>query len=130
MNTLHEVKWQHYPNNMKCIFSPISVIPHTPTLTVSPTDVTLETGTPVTLTCATISTGGTVTYDFLKDGTSVASQSSGTYTISNSSPADTGTYTCTVSINSVTSLTSSGHTTTVVGESLMNNCAVSYMYTH
>ena len=93
-----------------------SVIPQTPTLSVAPSDATIESGTSVAVTCATASSGGSITYNFLKDGNPVTSQSSGTYTMGSITTSESGTYTCTVTISTVTSVASSGHTTTVVGE--------------
>ena len=94
----------------------ISVIPQTPTLSVAPSDATIESGTSVTVTCATASTGASITYNFLKDGNAVTSQASGTYTMGSITTAESGSYTCTVTMSTVTSVASSGHTTTVVGE--------------
>ena len=90
--------------------------PHTPTLTVNPSDATLETGISVTMTCATSSTGGSITYNFLKDGNAVTSQSSSIYTMGSITTSQSGTYTCTATISSVASAASIGHTTTIVGQ--------------
>ena len=97
----------------------ISVIPQTPTLYVVPSDAIIESGTSVEVTCVTSSTGASITYNFLKDGNAVTSQSSDTYIMGSISTAESGTYTCTVTMNSVTSVASSGHTTTVVGECII-----------
>ena len=102
------------------VFS-VSVIPQTPALSVEPSDATIESGTSVAVTCATASTGASITYNFLKDGSAVTSQAGGphtsiTYNILNTDTADSGTYTCSVTMNTLTSVASSGHTTTVVGE--------------
>lgn len=98
------------------------MIPKTPTLSASPYNATVERGTTLTVTCATAGTGGSVTYNFLKNGHAIASQSSGTYTVE---CRGSGTYTwaCTVTINSVTSAASPGHTTTVVGECMNKICS-------
>ena len=86
----------------------------------TPSDATIESGTSVEVTCATVSTGAPITYNFFKDGNSIISQSGDTYTMGSISTADSGTYTCTVTMNSVTSLASSGHTIGVVGEYMVN----------
>ena len=96
------------------------MIPKTPTLSVKPSDDTIENGARVSVTCVTSSTGASITYNFLKDGKVVKqSQQSGTYTMESISTTESGTYTCTVTMNSVTSVPSSGHDITVVGEYFM-----------
>ena len=95
----------------------ISVTPQTPILTVSPSDATLESGTGVTLTCLTASSG-TTTYQFLKGGSQETSQSSGTYTLSPAT-TDSGDWTCTATISSVVSSASTATTLTVVGMSIV-----------
>ena len=96
-------------------FHIISVIPLTPTLTVSPLNSTLESTTDLVLTCDTGS-NGTITYQFLRDNDTVISQSNGTYVHQNIQTSDTGNYTCTATINGVVSLKSNGFAKTVVGE--------------
>ena len=105
----------------------ISVIPQTPTLTVAPSHATIESGTSVTVTCTTTSTGGSVTYDFMRDGNVVTSQPSGTYTMGSIATSESGTYTCTATISTVTSVVSSGHSTTVVGESIVYDDLLYYL---
>ena len=90
------------------------MIPKTPTLSASPSDATIESGTSVTLTCATASTG-TITYKFLRDTTVVNTGSSATHAITTAT-SDSGTYTCVVTISTVDSVASSGHAMTVVGK--------------
>ena len=92
----------------------IPVTPQTPTLTVSPVDATLESGTSVTFTCLTASSG-TTTYQFLKGGAEEASQSSGDYIVT-SATTHTGTWTCTATISSeVSSSSTETVIVTVVG---------------
>ena len=94
----------------------LPVLPQTPTLTVSPSDVTIESGTSISLTCTTASsTGGDVTYSFIKDSSLLVSQASGTYSIDSSTTGDSATYTCTVTINSHTSQASDESTFIVFG---------------
>ena len=90
------------------------MIPETPTISASPSDATIESGTSVTFTCATAS-GGTATYMFMRDSSVAASGSESSLVITTST-TDTGTYTCVVSISAVDSVASSGHNMTVVGE--------------
>ena len=92
------------------------MIPKTPRLTVSPPNAVIESGTSVTLECVTESTGAVAAYNFLKDDQAVFSESDGFHTMDSVSTADSGTYTCTVVMNSVTSLPSDDHSITVVGE--------------
>ena len=92
------------------------MIPQTPTLTVTPSDETIESGTNITVTCITASTGRNATYNFLRDGYVVTSQTCDTYMMSSLNISNSGTYTCTATINTVTSVVSSGHRFTVVGE--------------
>ena len=92
----------------------IPVIPQTPTLTASPSDSTLESGTSVTLTCLTAS-HGTTTYQFLKDDTEQANQSTSTYSVT-AATTDTGSWTCTATISTVVSSASTATTITVVGK--------------
>ena len=93
------------------------VIPKTPTMSVSPSDATLESSTSVTVTCTTTSSSsGSTEYTFLKDGVSVATQPADTYTMSSVTTSDSGTYTCKVTIKGVESLSSNQHTLRVVGE--------------
>ena len=95
------------------------MIPKRPALSVTPTDATIGTGTRVAVTCYRSSTGGSITYNFRKDGKVVMSQSSGTYTMESISTAESGIYSCTVTINSVTSMASSNYYLIVVGESIV-----------
>ena len=92
------------------------MIPKTPRLTVTPSNAVVESGTSVTLDCVTESTGALATYNFLKDDQAVVSDPDSSHTIDSVSTAESGSYTCTVVMNSVTSLPSDGHITTVVGE--------------
>ena len=98
----------------RCI---VPVIPKTPTFTVSPSDATIETGTTVTLSCVTASSGLT-TYRFVKDGIEEASQPSGIYTLS-AATTDSADWTCTAAINSMVSSESSSITITVEGMSIV-----------
>ena len=94
------------------------MIPKTPRLTVNPSNAVIESGTSVTLECVTESTGAVAAYTFLKDGQAVFSDTDGFHTVDSVSTAESGTYTCTVVMNSVTSLPSDDHSITVVGEIL------------
>ena len=96
------------------------MLPKTPTLSVVPSDATIESGTRVSVSCVTSSTGSSITYNFFKDGKAVTSQSGGTYIMGSISNGDSGIYTCSVTINSVTSVASSNHYLIVVGESMVN----------
>ena len=91
----------------------VPAIPQMPTLTVSPSDTTLESGTNVTFTCLT-QCAGTATYHFMKGGIEEASQQSGTYTVTVAT-THAGSWTCTVTINTVVSSASTATTITVVG---------------
>ena len=93
----------------------VSVFPQTPTLSVAPSNAASESGS-VAVTCATASTGASITYNFLKDGKAIISQASGTFTMGSMTTAESGSYTCTVTMSSVTSVASSCYTPTVVGE--------------
>ena len=96
------------------------MIPQTPSLTVSPSDATIQTGTSVTLTCATASTSsGTITYIFLEGVNPVQSSASATHTLT-AATSDSGSYTCTATISGVVSVASSAHVMAVVGESKVN----------
>ena len=86
-------------------------------MSVTPSDMTIESGTRVDVTCVTKSTGASITYNFLKDGKIVTSQAGGTYTMGSISTSQSGTYTCTATMNSVTSKASPSHTMRVVVES-------------
>ena len=92
------------------------MIPKTPRLTVNPSNAVIESGTSVTLECVTESTGAVAAYNFLKDDQAVFSESDGFHTMDSVSTADSSSYTCTVVMNSVTSLPSDDHSITVVGE--------------
>ena len=92
-----------------------SVRPVTPTLTPSPSETTIESGTSLTLTCATTSTG-TITYIFKKDGTAVQTSAAATYTIPSPTTSDTAAYLCVAQITAVDSHDSGTHSLTVVGE--------------
>ena len=94
---------------------PFSVIPKTPSLTVEPSNSTLETGTAVTLTCATESIGS-VTYTFYDEDVSVQSGGDSTYDLPSTATSDTGSYSCVATINGVASLESNVHNMTIVGE--------------
>ena len=94
-----------------------SVIPQTASLSVSPSDATIETGTSVTMTCATASTtSGSITYIFLETATEVQNGASAIYTLT-AATSDTGSYTCTATISGVASVASTAHAMTVVGKS-------------
>ena len=92
------------------------MIPKTPTLSVVPPDAIIESNASVEVTCVTSSIGANITYNFLKDGNAVTSQTSDTYTMGSISYAESGTYTCTVTMNSLTSAASSDYAIKVVGE--------------
>ena len=98
----------------------ISVRPQTPTLSVTPSDSSIESGTSVALKCATTSTYAPITYSFFKRTTGIEydiiSQSGDTYTMENISTDDSGYYKCSVTMNSKESYRSTGHTIEVVGE--------------
>ena len=98
------------------LFYLLSVRPVTPTLTRSPSEATIESGTGVTLTCATASVGGTATYTFRQDGTPVQSNAGATYNLASSATTDSGDYTCTAIISSVESQASTIDTLTIVSE--------------
>jgi len=113
VRVLQEKLWAVIESMM---FLLVSVRPKTPTLSRSPSDATIESGTAVTLTCATLSSGS-VTYTFTRDGsTQVQSSSSATYDLSSAATSDTGSYTCVASISSVDSVASNADAMTVVGE--------------
>ena len=90
------------------------MIPKTPTLSASPSNATIASGTSVTLTCATASSGN-ITYTFLRDTKVVNTGPSATHAIT-TAKSDSGTYTCVVTISFVDSVVSSGHAITVVGK--------------
>ena len=96
----------------------VPVIPKTPSLSATPSDATIESGTVVTLTCATASVG-TITYKFMQDTSMAASGTDNTLVVTTST-TDTGTYTCVVTISAVDSVASSGHTMTVVGKYIVD----------
>ncbi|XP_012935544.1 hemicentin-1 [Aplysia californica] len=79
----------------------LAVAPNTPSLSSSPS--TFNTGDAVTLTCTTTTMGSGITYQFLRDGTSVSDQASSTYSIGSFATSDTGAYTCTVTKDSLVS---------------------------
>ena len=99
----------------------VPVRPKAPTLSRSPTDATIESGTSVTLTCATLSSGS-VTYTFTRDSTQVQSSSSATLDLTSAATIDTGSYTCVASISSVDSVASNAEAMTVVGEYEVKFC--------
>ena len=86
-------------------------------MSVTPPDMTIESGTRVDVTCVTKSTGASITYNFLRDNKIITSQPGGTYTMGSISTSQSGTYTCTATMNSVTSALSPGHTVRIIGES-------------
>ena len=96
-----------------------AAIPDTPTLTSSP-EVVSE-GVEMVLTCAS-TTPGISGYRFSKDGSSLADSASNTYTVTKATASDSGTYSCDVTKDGVTSIASSGHVITVAGE--WNRCLV------
>ena len=85
-------------------------------MTVTPSNDVIESGASVRLDCDTASTGAVVTYTFLRNGQDVFSDTDSSYTMDSVSTADSGVHTCTVEMNSVTSLPSDGHSITVVGK--------------
>ena len=82
----------------------------------TPSDAIVESGTSVTLTCVTASTGADVTYHYIRDGTTFDTNDKGSHVINDVTTSETGSYTCTVTINSMTSEPSDGHMLTVFGE--------------
>lgn len=102
-------------NELMLMFVMFSVVPQTPTLSRSPTDATIQTGTAVTFTCTTASSGST-TYTFLRDSTQVQSGASATLDLTSAAPSNTGSYTCTATISGVDSVASNADSLTVVGE--------------
>jgi len=92
----------------------VILTPKTPSLSVSPSDANIKAGTPVTLTCTTESSGDNMSYKFLRDSTLVATESTSSHVINSPTSAETGAYTCVVTINGVASPASSSHAMTVV----------------
>ena len=94
-----------------------AVKPKTPSISVSPSDAYVESGTSVTLTCTTASSSSSFEYEFKYGTTSVytGAASSKTLTVD---PTMSGTYICLVRIRSVASAASTGHPMTVVGRLL------------
>ena len=58
-----------------------------------------------------------MSYKFLKASTVVATESTNSHTISSPTTAETGAYTCVVTISGVDSVASSSHSMTFVGKS-------------
>ena len=77
-------------------------------------------GSQVTLTCTSRPYGAGSTYTFIKDGNPLTSQSGSAYVINNVTSSHSGTYTCKVTVNSLTSVASSSSVITVRGELLDN----------
>ena len=96
----------------KCVFPAAPEVPDTPTLTSSPSQ-PIE-GDDIVLTC-TSTTSGISHYLFTVDGLPLADSPSNTYTITMATGADSGTYTCDVRKDGITSLPSSGHVIQVIG---------------
>ena len=98
----------------------VPVVPQTPRLTVSPADDIVETGTSLSLTCVTNSSVAQgqshIAFNFYNTRDLVTSQSSDTLTVSNVTSAQSGNYTCDVTIHDVTSRHSNGHVYDVLGE--------------
>ena len=99
-------------------------VPETPTLSKNNQDSTIESGTPVTLTCVTTSTG-LGTYTFTKDNVGVQVGSLNTFVSSGSS--DSGTYSCKVSINGIESETSNSVSLNIIGEVLCVQCHILFL---
>ena len=93
--------------------------PITPTLSLSNNDALVPTGEDFTFTCQTPSTATPVTYSFFKDSDSTAVHSTNTgntYILKPAEVADTGSYTCTATIDSVASSESPALAVTFVGK--------------
>ena len=90
------------------------VAPKTPTISVDPTDANIVSGTRVTLTCLTLSTG-TVTYTFWKGVQQLAQSNDRTYTFNSVSTADTGSYKCSATIGTRVSRDSADINLNVIG---------------
>ena len=95
--------------------------PKTPSLTASPSELTLSTGSKVTLTCAT-SSHGSVSYKFLLNVKDIphASGSSNTYTVPSKVTTSINSYTCKVTISGAESLPSTDHKVEFVGEFILS----------
>ena len=102
---------------LECILTfSLTVTLQTPSLNASVSDVNIEAGTPVTLTCTTGSSGASMSYIFLKDSNLVVIEPTRNYMISSPTSAESGDYTCVVKIDGVESPASNIHTLTVVGK--------------
>ena len=94
----------------------LTAIPKTPNLTLTPSDTSVPPGTPVTLTCVTsTSSSSSLTFDFFKDGVTVASLSLGVYEISSVGTSDAGSYTCRTTVDSFDSDVSGSVQISVLG---------------
>ena len=91
--------------------------PKRPTLSASPSDSVIPASTPVTLTCATDSSGSTATnYIFYKNTNIIYDGPLDTYSVASVTTADSGAYSCVASINNVASLESPSYSFTVEGK--------------
>ena len=88
--------------------------PKTPILSAEPRDASIISGTRVTLTCLTLSSGS-VTYSFFKGNSQVADNKIGIYSFNSVVITDSGAYTCSASIDNKVSSKSTSYTLTVVG---------------
>ena len=86
------------------IFFLVYAVPKKPTLTPNPTD-PVEEGTPVTLTCAT-ETSGDITYTFIKDGEEIQTGPKAIHELKTPTVKDSGAYTCSATSNGKKSLPS------------------------
>ena len=93
-----------------------AVKPKTPSISVSPSDAYVASGTSVTLTCTTASSSARISYKFRQGAAEVATRSTNSLTISSVAIAQSGTYSCVVQISGVNSAASTGHSMTVVGK--------------
>ena len=94
----------------------ISVKLRTPTLKLTPPGDMIFSGESVTLTCVTAITGAGVTYNYIKDGTTFHTVDKDTHVMNDVTTTGTGSYTCTVTKNSLTSEPSDARALTVIGE--------------
>ena len=84
----------------------VSVYPKKPTLNSSIKDLTVSSGTKVTLTCKTDSQG-TISYKFLKNGHEISGATNGpTYNVPTQATSQPDSYTCVAIVNGAQSNTS------------------------
>ena len=91
--------------------------PDKPSLSINPSEESVQSEAQVEMTCTT-SSSGSATYTFFKDFEEIFTGQSGSFTIDSASTLDSGFYSCVASIDGVSSVSSDKHRLNVTGGGL------------